>query len=45
MEKQICAQLTSFITNKTRELNINKEHRRDLDDILQKSHESVQEVS
>jgi hypothetical protein len=44
MEKQICEQLTSFMTNKTREININKEHRRDLDDILQKSHEFVHEV-
>ncbi|CAF3809547.1 unnamed protein product [Rotaria magnacalcarata] len=45
MEKEICAPLTSFVTNKNVELTINKQHRRDLNDILERSHEIVQEVT
>ncbi len=45
MEKEICGPLGSFITNKTVELSINKQHRFDLDTILAASHEIVQEVS
>jgi hypothetical protein len=44
MEKNLSGPLTSFITNKTLQLSINKEHRRDLDEILEKSREIVQEV-
>ncbi|CAF4406459.1 unnamed protein product, partial [Rotaria sp. Silwood2] len=44
MEKEICGQLTNCITNQTLQLKLNKEHRRDLDEILEKSHEYVQEL-
>jgi hypothetical protein len=45
MEKEICGPLGSFIMNKTVQLAINKQHRNDLDEILIKSHEIVQDVS
>ncbi len=45
MEKEICSPLASFITNKNVQLSINKQHRNDLDEILGKSHEIVQDVS
>lgn len=45
MEKEICGPLGSFITNKSVQLSINKQHRKDLDDILGKSREIVHDVS
>lgn len=45
MEKEICTPLTNFITTKNTELAINKQHRRDLHDILDTSNEIVQAVS
>jgi hypothetical protein len=45
LEKEICVPLGSFITNKSVQLSINKHHRRDLNEILEKSHEIVQDVS
>ncbi len=45
MEKEICGPLGSFIINKNAQLLINKQHRQDLDDILGKSREMVQDVS
>jgi hypothetical protein len=44
MEKEICTPLESFTTAKTRQLAINREHRRDLDELLKTSHEILQEV-
>jgi hypothetical protein len=44
MEKQICEPLRSFRTNKTLELTIYKQQRRDFNDILEKSREIVQKV-
>lgn len=44
MEEEICRQLTTCITNKTLQLTIYKDQRRDLDQILNKGHEFVQEV-
>ena len=45
MEKEICGPLGSLMTNKSVQLSINKHHRRDFDEILEKSHEIIQEVS
>jgi hypothetical protein len=45
MEKQISGPLGSFITSKSVQLSINKQHRNDLDEILGKSHAIVQEVN
>ncbi|CAF2400060.1 unnamed protein product [Rotaria sp. Silwood2] len=44
MEKEICTPLASFITNKSVELSINKQHRSDLHEILETSHNIVQEL-
>ena len=44
MEKEICRPLSSFVINKTLQLSINKEYRRDLDNIIGRSHEIIQEV-
>ncbi|CAF1223630.1 unnamed protein product [Rotaria sp. Silwood1] len=44
MEKEICGQLTNCVMNKTLQLTLNKEYRHDLDEILEKSHEYVQEL-
>lgn len=44
MEKEISNRLLNCITNKTMQLCIYKEQRRDLDDILEKGHEFVQTV-
>lgn len=45
LEKEICGPLGSFIINKSVQLTINKQHRSDLDEILEKSHEIAQDVS
>ncbi len=45
MEKEISAPLSSFITNKSIELCINKQHRSDLNEILEKTHDIVHNVS
>jgi hypothetical protein len=44
MEKEICGPLSSFIINKSLQISINKEHRRDFDEILTQSHEIVHQV-
>ncbi|CAF0922143.1 unnamed protein product [Rotaria sp. Silwood1] len=44
MEKEICTPLASFITNKSVELSINKQHRCDLHEILETSHDIVEEL-
>ncbi|CAF1008539.1 unnamed protein product [Adineta steineri] len=44
MEKEICIPLGSFITSKSVQLSINKQHRSDLNEILEKSHEIVREL-
>jgi hypothetical protein len=44
MEKEICRPLSSFIINRTLQLAINKEYRRDLNSIVEKGHEIIQEV-
>ena len=45
MEKEISGPLGSFIINKNVQLSINKQHRCDLDEILEKSHAIAQDVS
>ncbi len=45
MEKEICGPLGSFITNRSIQLSINRQHRTDLNEILEKSHDIVKEVS
>jgi hypothetical protein len=45
MEKEICGPLGSFITNRSVQLSINRQHRTDLNEILEKSHDIVKEVS
>ncbi|CAM4758221.1 unnamed protein product [Rotaria magnacalcarata] len=44
MEQQIYGQLTNFINNKTLQLSIYKDNRRDLDEILSKGHTFVNEL-
>ncbi len=44
VEKEICRPLTNFRINKTFQLNINKEHRQDFDEILKQSQEIVHEI-
>jgi hypothetical protein len=44
MEKQISVPLTNFRTYQTFQLTINKEHRRDFDEILKNSREIVEQV-
>lgn len=44
MEKEISTPLGSFITQKTAQLSINKQHRTDLDEILKTSHQLVRQV-
>lgn len=44
MEKEICGPLGCFITNQSLQLTINKQHRTDLDEILQRSHAIVRDV-
>ncbi|CAF1421947.1 unnamed protein product [Adineta steineri] len=44
MEKNIYGPLSSFVTNKSLQLTINREHRRDLDKITEKGHEMVKEL-
>lgn len=45
MEKEISGSLTNLIHQKTLQLNINKQYRNDLDEILRTSHEIVHDVS
>ncbi|UJR36286.1 hypothetical protein I4U23_029015 [Adineta vaga] len=44
MEKEICGPLGCFIINKNIQLSINKQHRRDLNEIVDKSHDIVHEL-
>ncbi|CAF0940712.1 unnamed protein product [Rotaria sordida] len=44
MEKEICTPLASFITNKSVELSVNRQHRCDLHEILETSHAIVQDL-
>jgi hypothetical protein len=44
MEKEICRPLTIFRIDKNMQLMINKEHRHDLDEILEESHKIVHEA-
>ncbi|UJR09808.1 hypothetical protein I4U23_014034 [Adineta vaga] len=44
MEKNICAPLSCFIINKTLQLSINKEHRRDFDKIIEQGHANVTQI-
>ena len=44
MTREICGPLTDFRTKKTLQLAMNKEHRRDLDEILNEGHQIVHEA-
>jgi hypothetical protein len=44
MEKEICQPLINFRNHKTLQLTLNKEHRRDFDEIISTSQEIVQEI-
>ena len=45
MEKDVCTPLLSFMIQKSDELFINKQHRYDLDEVVNKSREIVRDVS